>query len=119
MKKLKRILSVAVAACMLVSLSAPAFAADSSVSETETAVLRLGDYIQMGTYGGEPILWRVMAFEKAAKINEDGTPVVDSTQTVSEYTEGYLPLLVADSIITMKAFDAGYNREGVTFLEGS
>ncbi|MGM9938084.1 MAG: InlB B-repeat-containing protein, partial [Candidatus Ornithomonoglobus sp.] len=110
MKKSKRLMSLFLTACMLISLSAPAFAADSE-AETETAVLKLGDYIQMGTYGGEPVTWRVMAFEKISETNEDGIPVINSTDIAYEYTEGYLPLLMTDKIITMKAFDAGYDPD--------
>ena len=87
MKKSKSLISFVLAACMLVSLSAPAFAAESG-AETETAVLRLGDYIQMGTYGGEPIMWRVMEFEKISETNEDGSPVIDSADITYEYTDG-------------------------------
>ncbi|MGN0163246.1 MAG: InlB B-repeat-containing protein, partial [Candidatus Ornithomonoglobus sp.] len=118
MKKSKRFISVFLTACMLISVSAPAFAADVD-GETETPVLGLGDYIQMGTYGEEPIMWRVAAFERISEtnedgiieMNEDGIPVIDSTEIAYEYTEGYLPLLVSDKIITMKAFDAGCDGE--------
>ncbi|MGN0106301.1 MAG: InlB B-repeat-containing protein, partial [Hominilimicola sp.] len=107
---MKRVISAVVALAMMLPVFPSALAVEDS-ADTSESVLKLGDYIQMGTYGGEPIKWRVMAFEKVKGTKEDGTPVIDSTQTVSEYTEGYLPLLVADSIITMKAFDAGCDQE--------
>lgn len=44
--------------------------------------LQIGDYLQMGTYYGEPILWRCI------DIDENG------------------PLMLSDRIITLKAFDA-------------
>ena len=119
MKKLKRILAVAIVVCMLVSLSAPVFAANGNETSDTATVLKLGDYIQMGTYGNQPITWRVMAFEKVTGNNEDGTPVIDSTDTVTEYTEGYMPLLVTNNIITIKAFDAGCDMEEATPPEAS
>ena len=48
-------------------------------AETE---IKIGDYIQMGTYYGEPILWRCM------DIDENG------------------PLILSDKIICLKPFDA-------------
>lgn len=102
--KLKQAISTIVALTMLSPIFTFVSAEESNVS---SPVLKLGDYIQMGTYDDMPITWRVMAFEKITKTNEDGTPVIDSSDTVYEYTEGYIPLLMTDNIITMKAFDAG------------
>lgn len=67
---------------------------------TAASSIRLGDYVQMGEYNGTPILWRCVAFEKVT----DGT--IDSTQTSATYQDGYLPLMLADSAICQKAFDA-------------
>lgn len=83
-------------------------AAVQSISVTSEAndAIRLGDYVQMGTYDtngdgtAEPILWRCVAFEKATG------NVIDSTDTVTAYQDGYLPLMLADSAICNKAFDA-------------
>ncbi len=51
--------------------------------------IKIGDYIQMGTYYGEPILWRCV------DIDENG------------------PLILSDKLICIKPFDApGYNSSG-------
>lgn len=68
--------------------------------------INLGDYVQMGTYYDAPILWRCVAFEKISGYDDNGNPIMDSTDTVTEYTEGYLPLMLADKIICLKPFDA-------------
>ena len=76
------------------------------------APIKLGDYVQMGTYDtdgdgtAEPILWRCVAFEKISGYDEDGNPITDSTDTVTEYRDGYLPLMLADTSICKKEFDA-------------
>lgn len=66
--------------------TAPAEATDTRETETtDTAALaELGDTILLGSYNGEPIEWRVL------KLSEDGKTAV----------------IMTDSIITMKAFDA-------------
>jgi len=75
------------------------------------AVIQLGDYVQMGTYYGEPILWRCVAFEKISGYDDKGNPIIDSTDTVTKYKEGYLPLMLSDKIISIKPFDArGINQ---------
>ncbi|MSU00254.1 Ig-like domain-containing protein [Tissierella pigra] len=52
--------------------------------------IKIGDYIEFGKYYNKPILWRVI------NINEDGSP-----------------MLIADKILTLKAFDAkGENTVG-------
>lgn len=66
----------------------------------------LGDYIQMGTYYGEPIKWRCVAFEKIIGYDDSGNPIIDSTNNSMEYKDGYLPLILSDKIICLKAFDA-------------
>jgi ubiquitin len=75
--------------------------------------INLGDYVQMGTYDtdrdgtSEPILWRCVAFEKIKDYDDSGKPITDSTDTVTEYRDGYLPLMLADSIVCKKEFDKG------------
>ncbi len=68
--------------------------------------IKLGDYVQMGTYYGEPILWRCVAFEKISGYDEEGNPIIDSTDMVTEYQEGYLPLMLSDRILCLKPYDA-------------
>lgn len=55
--------------------------------------LRIGDYVQFGSYAGKPILWRVIA----DSANPDAT--------VNEPVTGD-PLLLSDKIIIKKPFDA-------------
>lgn len=82
-------------------------------SSTSTPKIKLGDYVQMGTYYGEPILWRCVAFEKISGYDDNGNPIMDATDTVTEYQEGYLPLMLSDKIICLKPFDAaGTNTSG-------
>lgn len=77
-----------------------------------TNSIKIGDYVQMGTYYGQPILWRCVAFEKI-KGYSNGYPVIDSTDTRTTYADGYLPLMLSDKIICLKAFDAkGTNTSG-------
>lgn len=86
----------------------------------QNASIKLGDYVQMGTYDtdgdgtAEPILWRCVSFEKAIR-QADGSLKIDSTVTSAAYQAvgnnegdtGYLPLMLADSLICKKEFDAG------------
>lgn len=62
--------------------------------------MKLGDYVQMGTYYGEPILWRVVGFQKV-----NGS-TVDPANFSATHQSGYLPLLMTDKILTMKSFSA-------------
>lgn len=75
----------------------------------QAANIKIGDYLQMGTYYGEPILWRCVAFEKITGYDDCGNPIIDSTDTVTEYKQGYLPLILSDRIICIKPFDASAN----------
>ena len=67
---------------------------NSMAQGTENNDLSLGDSVELGSYEGEPIVWRVL------HISEDGTQLI----------------LVSDKILTMKAFDAAesgsYNYDG-------
>lgn len=73
----------------------------------------MGDYIEMGTYKkvtdwsaeATPIKWRCVAFEKIAGYDEAGNPIMDPTDTVTEPTAGYLPLMLADTYVCIKEFD--------------
>ncbi len=71
-----------------------------STDTGDSAPIELGEYVQIGEYNGTPILWRCVAFEKATG------NVIDSTDTVTAYQDGYLPLMFADSAICEKEFDA-------------
>ncbi len=59
-------------------------AAGNGPQAAENVDLSLGASVELGTYGGEPILWRVL------HIPEDGEQLI----------------LISDKILTMKAFDA-------------
>ncbi|MCD8180777.1 MAG: copper amine oxidase N-terminal domain-containing protein [Firmicutes bacterium] len=97
----KRILSLITVLTMLASLIVL-----PTTAQAETTI-KLGDYVQMGTYYGEPVLWRCVSFEKISGYDSDGNPIIDSTDTVTEYQDGYLPLMLSDEIICLKPFDAG------------
>ena len=78
----KKFLSFIMLVLMTVTLVPETFA----FAQTEISI---GDYVQMGTYYGEPILWRCVAFD------ENG------------------PLMLSDKILCLKAFDAsGENISG-------
>lgn len=70
----KRILSLMLAAAMLITFIPVIASAGMDIS--------IGQYVQMGTYYGEPILWRCVAKD------ENG------------------PLMLSDKILCIKAFDA-------------
>ena len=79
---MKRIISIALAICIILSLFA-------TIPVSATASINIGEYVQMGTYYGKPILWRCV------DIDENG------------------PLMLSDRIICLKAFDAaGDNTSG-------
>ncbi|MBR1444770.1 MAG: leucine-rich repeat protein [Firmicutes bacterium] len=87
------------------------YANDNSLSNEST--IKLGDYVQMGNYLGEPILWRCVSFEKISGYDSNGNPIIDSTDTVTEYKDGYLPLILSDRVLCIKAFDGnGSNLNG-------
>lgn len=64
----------------------------SSIISAKSLTLKIGDYVQMGKYFDEPILWRCV------DIDENG------------------PLMLSDKIITIKAFDAKGNH---TYADGT
>lgn len=86
--------------------------------------IKVGDYVEMGTYYGEMIRWRCVGFDKILRYEEDGTPVrkdngykgifsndterleiVDLVQS-QEWKEGYLPIMISEHVITFKPYDA-------------
>ena len=81
MKKIMRKF-VSILVCLAL---ATAFLPDVAIFVSATTNIKIGDYIRMGTYYGEPILWRCV------DIDENG------------------PLILSDKIICMKAFDAAGN----------
>ena len=97
--------------CLAFSLIISLFVVPTASANTTT--INLGDYIQMGEYYGQPILWRCVSFEKISGYDENGNPIIDSTDTRTSYADGYLPLMLSDKIICIKAFDAkGKNTIG-------
>ena len=102
----KRLWSIFVMLVMLLA-AMPAMPASAEAS------INIGDYIQMGTYYGEPILWRCVSFDKISGYDTNGNPIIDSTDTRTTYVDGYLPLMLSDKIICLKPFDAsGTNTSG-------
>ncbi len=99
-----KVISSFLAICMLFALLPLTASADEP--KPLTTPIKLGDYVYMGTYNGSSILWRCVAFEKISGYDEDGNPITDSTKTVTEYEDGYLPLMLADKSICNKEFDA-------------
>lgn len=83
MKKMKKSLSLLLAAVLVFSLMAGVF----SVS---AAGLAVGDYVQFGSYMGNPILWRVINMD-----DEKGA------------------LLFSENILTLKAYDAAEPTQGL------
>lgn len=106
---MKKIISLFTTLCIVFTMLGIFTVFAEEDTQTDGISLKAGDYVQMGTYNGEPILWRCVAFEKIKGYESDGTPVTDSTDTVSEYKNGYLPLMLSDKIICCKAFDACTN----------
>lgn len=105
----QKIVSLLTAAVMLV----PVTVIMPITANAENTPIELGEFVQMGTYDinedgmAEPIKWRCVAFEKVTGTDENGNPIIDSTQTSMKYREGYLPLMIADNSICEKVFDAG------------
>lgn len=102
----QKIISILTAASMLMSLIPLIGAVPVSAAGTDASGIEIGDYVQMGTYYDTPILWRCVAFEKITGHDTKGNPITDSTKTVTTYQDGYLPLMISDKILCLKAFDA-------------
>lgn len=108
----RKLISLMTAVTMLASLFG-AMPITSSAAETPASSIKLGDYVRMGG-----ITWRCVAFELATN-QSNGYPVIDSTNTSTSYTvsttgnQCYLPLMLADTSIGNKEFDAaGENTSG-------
>ncbi len=85
--------------------------------------IKIGDYVEMGTYYGEKVTWRCVGFERIDRYEEDGTPVkYDGTPYKEDlevkdngvWKEGYLPLMVSENILTFKPFDAKSEADKIT-----
>ena len=72
----KKLISVIISAVMLIAPFQYAGA------ESTRTVIKIGDYLQMGTYDGEPILWRCVDVDR------------------NDY------LMLSDKILCLKPFDA-------------
>ncbi len=109
----RQVCSLMLVLCILTSIVSflPATASANTL-------IKLGDYIQMGTYYGEPILWRCVAFEKISGYDDSGNPIMDATDTVTEYKNGYLPLMISDKILCIKPFDAAGNNRLYSHARG-
>lgn len=81
-------------------------------AETEEAgkELKLGDYVQLGEYYDEPIIWRCMFFGKTEEKENSEVPLVSGYR--KESNQNYLPLLFSDKILCLKAYDAEASGEG-------
>lgn len=101
---MKRTVLLILSALMIIS-SVSVFAEEDS-----DKTLKVHDYVQMGTYCGEPIIWEIAGFGWiGAEEGSDIPSVADSSNEVQK--EGYLPLLVSDEILCLKAFDAAKTVE--------
>lgn len=106
----EKLVSLFLTLCMIVALLPVQALAETPRS---TSQIKLGDYVQMGGYNGTPILWRCVAFEKIKEYDANGNPITDSTDTKTEYEDGYLPLMLANTAILFRAFDTyGSNTKG-------
>lgn len=93
---------------------------ENSAEQTNVSVrdIKLGDYMKMGNYNGEEMLWRCVSFEKISGYDEEGNPIIDSSDTINEYKEGYLPLMFCDYNLCKKAFDASGTNLGGSHSRG-
>ena len=101
----------AMALVLAAALLIPAFNGFPSAANAADAPIQLGDYITMGTYAEgyddpKPIKWRCVSFDKIIGYDADGNPIIDSTDTVTVPTPGYLPLMLVDTW--------GYARRNLT-----
>ena len=91
----QKIVSLLTAAVMLV----PVTVIMPITANAENTPIELGEFVQMGTYDinedsmAEPMKWRCVAFEKVTGTDENGNPIIDSTQTSMKYREGYLQII--------------------------
>lgn len=97
---MKKFFALTLSVLLLVT-SAPIIAEENN-EEKET--LKIGDYVQMGTYCGEPILWRCVSFGITETVQDSDTPIVSVTREQNE--SGTVPMLMSDEILCLKAFDS-------------
>ena len=90
MLKSKKIFAAVLSICIsAASVITPVYAAAGDTFAVSGKTVKVGDYFQMGTYYGKPILWRCVDYD------ENGA------------------LILSDKIICLKAFDAsGDNMNG-------
>lgn len=112
----RRTVSLLLAAAVL---AASLFAGQPVPARAEDGLIGLGEYLTMGEYDGTPIRWRCVAFEKVVGTDENGNPIMDSTQTVTEPTAGYLPLMLVNAYICEKEFDLPGNDTSGSHGRGS
>jgi len=86
MKKTNKILSLVISVFLLTSAT--------PVCTYANADINTGDYVQMGTYNGTPILWRCIT------------------------TDDNGPLLLSDEILSLKAFDASGDADTGSHARG-
>ncbi len=113
--KLKRFTSIIISLFTTIASVGMCFAQETISTENLTATtdIKLGDYVKLGNFHNEDIVWRCVSFEKIVGYDNEGNPITDATQTSDEYKEGYLPLMFSDKIIDIKMYDAaGTNLSG-------
>ena len=102
----KRLISSVLAAAMLtVLMPMLPIVPETTASAAEILYdpksnIKMGEYIKMGTYNGQDILWRCVGFQKIS-----GNTISPETFTTVP-TSGYVPLMYADTSLCDKAFDA-------------
>ncbi len=104
---------LAILICFAVSFTYIPFVEDEGGTVDAASMIELGDYLQMGTYYDEPILWRCVGFYKV-----DNSGKVDLSDTLKTYKDGYLPLMLSDRILCLKAFDASGDVETGSHARG-
>lgn len=70
----------------------------------ESEEVKTGDYVQMGAYYGEPILWRCVSIDEGNMKEGSDIPYISYPQ--KENKSNPLPLMLSDEILCLKAFDA-------------
>ena len=88
---MKRLLKVLISS-VLITMVLTSCTSNSATNVPSQGTLKVGDYLQMGRYYDEPILWRCV------DIDENG------------------PLMLSDKILCIKSFDAKWVH---TYLDGS
>lgn len=104
-----KLIRLFLALAMLLTLIPSAFA-------NEARELRIGDYVQMGTYYGEPILWRCVSYGQTEKAENSAVPTL--SYLTREKENGALPLLLTDQILCLKAFDANAETDNSSGSHG-